>query len=74
MLENPILEQILDPIVTFIVLAAMLIILLVPLLALRALWEARLGPGAYWNSFRRCFATGWRNTVPRILYELVDLL
>ena len=73
-LANPNLEPILDPVLTFIVLAPTLIIILVLLLAFRALWEARTGPGTYWSSFRRCFATGWRSHFQRILWDLADFL
>ena len=73
-LTNPVLEPILESVLAFIVLAPILILLLVLLLAVRALWEARKGPGTYWGSVRRCFAAGWHAHVPRILWDLAGFL
>ena len=72
--QDALLEIIVGPLVAGIILSGVLIFLLSPLVFLGALWEARLGPGRYWESFRCCFATGWRNTVSRALACVLELL
>lgn len=63
-----ILREALVAVVIGPVLVAVVVIGLVsPLLALGALWEARLGPGPYWQAFRMRFRTGWMNTIGRVL-------
>ncbi len=47
-----------------------IIVVMSPLLAVGALWEARLGPEPYWQAFRRCFRIGWGNTIGRALRDL----
>jgi hypothetical protein len=53
-----------------LILAVALIAVVSPLLALGAMWEARLGPEPYWPAFRRRFRIGWGNTIGRVITYL----
>ena len=64
---NPFEDFLLALIAGPIILALLAFGVLAPVLALMSLWRARSGPEPYWQAFRRCFLTRWRDTLPRLM-------